>query len=218
MTDTHESDSIPSNDSTLIDSNASFDNFNYDNSFKINSLNLRDFNTGKIFYQSYEDFSKDEKEARVPKKLLKASAIAREISFSSKNEIKDLHVIQQIFLKDSLIEQWNFHFGFVIPGSTNTWQNVIEAAPAGQMIPAKVLSGNMVIQTNFFDGDKCLTESRVRIYYIWVENIALGLPGVLVVQNLFKEININQNRFSNSIFLLKILIILINRFLAKENL
>ena len=37
------------------------------------------------------------------------------------------------------IVEWNFEFGFVIPGSTNTWQSVIEAAPESQMMPASVL-------------------------------------------------------------------------------
>lgn len=36
--------------------------------------------------------------------------------------------------------EWNFSFGFVIPGSTNTWQSVIEAAPESQMLPASVLT------------------------------------------------------------------------------
>ena len=35
--------------------------------------------------------------------------------------------------------EWNFEFGFVIPGSTNTWQNTIEAAPESQMMPAHIL-------------------------------------------------------------------------------
>ncbi len=35
--------------------------------------------------------------------------------------------------------EWNFEFGFVIPGSTNTWQSAIEAAPESQMMPAHVL-------------------------------------------------------------------------------
>ena len=25
------------------------------------------------------------------------------------------------------VQEWNFHFGFVIPNSTNTWQQTIEA-------------------------------------------------------------------------------------------
>lgn len=47
------------------------------------------------------------------------------------------------------IEEWLFDFGFVIPNSTNTWQQVIEA-DEGNMIPAEVLSGNVTIETSFF--------------------------------------------------------------------
>lgn len=38
-----------------------------------------------------------------------------------------------------VILEWYFDFGFVIPGSTNTWQSVIEAAAESQMMPASVL-------------------------------------------------------------------------------
>ena len=38
-----------------------------------------------------------------------------------------------------LLVEWNFDFGFVIPGSTNTWQSLIVAAPESQMMPASVL-------------------------------------------------------------------------------
>lgn len=36
-------------------------------------------------------------------------------------------------------KEWNFDFGFVMPGSTNTWQSMIEAAPESQMMPASAL-------------------------------------------------------------------------------
>ena len=45
---------------------------------------------------------------------------------------------QRIFLHGQCIEEWLFDFGFVIPNSTNTWQQVIEA-DEGNMIPAEVL-------------------------------------------------------------------------------
>ncbi|GAA55879.1 retinal rod rhodopsin-sensitive cGMP 3' 5'-cyclic phosphodiesterase subunit delta [Clonorchis sinensis] len=35
--------------------------------------------------------------------------------------------------------EWTFEFGFVIPGSTNTWQSLFEADKADRMIPAKLL-------------------------------------------------------------------------------
>lgn len=62
--------------------------------------------------------------------------------------------------------EWNFQFGFVMPGSTNSWQSVIEAAPEAQMMPASVLTGNIVIETRFFDGDELVSTSRVRIFYV----------------------------------------------------
>jgi len=29
------------------------------------------------------------------------------------------------------MEEWPFHFGFVMPNTTNSWENVIEADAAG---------------------------------------------------------------------------------------
>ncbi|RTG80444.1 retinal rod rhodopsin-sensitive cGMP 3',5'-cyclic phosphodiesterase subunit delta [Schistosoma bovis] len=69
---------------------------------------------------------------------------------------------------------WSFEFGFVIPGSTNTWQSLIQSDSADRMIPAKVLSyllrflcsGNVVIVTHFYDGDLLVSKSKVRIFYV----------------------------------------------------
>ncbi|KAI1726677.1 GMP-PDE, delta subunit domain-containing protein [Ditylenchus destructor] len=110
--------------------------------FRLNWMNLRDAETGKILWQSTSDMANPniEHEARIPKAILKC--------------------------KDHVIEEWYFDFGFVIPQSTNTWQNLIEAAPEGQMLPASVLSGNIVIETNFFDDDMLISTSRVRLYYV----------------------------------------------------
>lgn len=65
-----------------------------------------------------------------------------------------------------LFLEWFFEFGFVIPGSTNTWQSVIEAAPESQMMPANVLTGNVIIETHFFDGDLLVSKSKVKIFYV----------------------------------------------------
>lgn len=96
-----------------------------------------------------------EHEARVPKRILKCRAVSREINFSSQEEMKQFRLEQRVFFKGTVIEglplvlfnekrfqvnlEWAFSFGFVIPGSTNTWQSLIEAAPESQMIPANLL-------------------------------------------------------------------------------
>ena len=49
------------------------------NGFKVNWMNLRDADTGKILWQGNEDMSTPgvEHEARVPKKILKCRAVSR---------------------------------------------------------------------------------------------------------------------------------------------
>jgi len=129
---------------------------------------LRDAESGKILWQSTSDMAnpKTEHEARIPKSILKCKAVSREINFTSDEQIEKFRLEQRVFLKDHVIEEWYFDFGFVIPQSTNTWQNLIEAAPEGQMLPASILSGNIVIETNFFDDDLLVSTSRVRLYYV----------------------------------------------------
>ena len=99
----------------------------------------------------------------VPASLLGCKAISREMTFSSVRSpasppspqpppspkrathvesqvelIDKFRLEQRIFLHGQCIEEWLFDFGFVIPNSTNTWQQVIEA-DEGNMIPAEVL-------------------------------------------------------------------------------
>ncbi|XP_065191238.1 retinal rod rhodopsin-sensitive cGMP 3',5'-cyclic phosphodiesterase subunit delta-like [Sycon ciliatum] len=136
--------------------------------FKLNWMNLRDAASGKVLWQSSEDMSKPGKEhiARVPKKILKCRSVSREINFSSREAIKKLRLEQRVILNDTVLEEWFFDFGFVIPNSTNTWQSIIEAAPAQDMIPANVLSGKVIIETLFFDESELVSTSLVRVFYV----------------------------------------------------
>ncbi|OWF41217.1 retinal rod rhodopsin-sensitive cGMP 3',5'-cyclic phosphodiesterase subunit delta-like [Mizuhopecten yessoensis] len=136
--------------------------------FKLNWMNLRDGDSGKILWQSSDDLSKPdaEHEARVPKKILKCKAVSREINFSSHEAMESFKLEQKVLFKGKCLEEWYFEFGFVIPGSTNTWQSIIEAAPENQMMPASSLNGNVMIETKFFDGDLLVSTSKVRIFYV----------------------------------------------------
>lgn len=136
--------------------------------FKLNWMNLRDADSGKILWQSSDDLSAPdvEHEARVPKKILKCRAVSREINFSSKEAMEKFRLEQKVLFKGKCLEEWLFEFGFVIPGSTNTWQSVIEAAPESQMMPANVLNGNVVIETRFYDDAVLVSTSKVRIFYV----------------------------------------------------
>jgi retinal rod rhodopsin-sensitive cGMP 3',5'-cyclic phosphodiesterase subunit delta len=65
-----------------------------------------------------------------------------------------------------LIVEWFFRFGLVIPGSVNTWQQTIDAAPPEDMLSAAELSGNVVFETSFFDGEEFICKNSVRIFYV----------------------------------------------------
>jgi len=136
--------------------------------FKLNWMNLRDAENGKILWQGSDDMSVPgvEHEARVPKKILKCKAVSREINFTSKEEMAKFRLEQRVLFKGKCLEEWYFEFGFVIPESTNTWQSLIEAAPQDQMMPANVLNGNVVIETKFFDDVNHISTSRVRLFYV----------------------------------------------------
>lgn len=64
-----------------------------------------------------------------------------------------------------LMEEWPFHFGFVMPNTTNSWENVIEADSAG-VLGASILSGNIEIETLFFNESVVISKSRVRVFYV----------------------------------------------------
>ncbi|GCC22779.1 hypothetical protein chiPu_0001169 [Chiloscyllium punctatum] len=136
--------------------------------FKLNWMNLRDAETGKVLWQGTEDLSLPgvEHEARVPKKILKCKAVSRELNFSSSEQMEKFRLEQKVFFKGQCLEEWFFEFGFVIPNSTNTWQSLIEAAPESQMMPANVLTGNVVIETKFYDDDLLVSTSKVRLFYV----------------------------------------------------
>ena len=108
----------------------------------------------------------DEHIARIPKRILNCQTVSMEINFSSVEIIEKFHLKQKVYFQGRCIEEWTFDFGFVIPNSTNTWQNLVEAKDESKMVPAELLSGNLVIQTNFFDNDHEIGSSKVRVFYV----------------------------------------------------
>jgi len=136
--------------------------------FRVNWMKLKDADSGEVIWEVHEDLSLpgQEHEARIPKTVLQCRAVSREINFSSVEPMEKFRVEQKVLFKGRCIEEWIFDFGFVIPHSTNTWENLIEAAPESQMMPANILNGNIVIETRFFDDDFLIATSNVRVYYV----------------------------------------------------
>merc|ERR1719264_1633892 len=108
----------------------------------------------------------DETEAQVPQEILNCRQVSREIIFSSQEVMSSLRLVQTVIFKGEVLEEWNFSFGFVIPNSTNTWQQTIEAADEEEMIPAELLSGHLILHTAFYDGEHCIASQRIRLWYV----------------------------------------------------
>ena len=116
-------------------------------------MNMRDAETGKIMWESPGDwkerFFTEELEAHVPREILECKEVSREVNFTSAEKIEEFKLLQKVYFQGQSIEEWFFKFGFVMPNSTNQWQSTIEAA--SEMLPAELLSGNVTIETNFFE-------------------------------------------------------------------
>lgn len=128
-------------------------------------MNMRDAATGALIWESTnwtDDMFKTEISTDVSKNILDCSVVSREIIFSSKEEIKNFKIEQHVYLHGNCIEglknkifvcvkynliinmyiffvEFSYVFGFVIPGSTNSWQQTIVAAPKQEMLTAEVL-------------------------------------------------------------------------------
>mmetsp|Transcript_15167 Transcript_15167/g.47989 ORF Transcript_15167/g.47989 Transcript_15167/m.47989 type:complete len:156 (+) Transcript_15167:270-737(+) len=137
--------------------------------FSINWMNMRDGETGRLLWEERswpENWNSEEVIANIPKETLKCREVSRELNFSSLEPIENFRLEQKVFLHGVCIEEWNFKFGFVIPGSTNGWQSTIEAAEEANMLNPDDVSGEVVIETTFLDGDDLINRSLVRIYYV----------------------------------------------------
>ncbi|CEG49337.1 retinal rod rhodopsin-sensitive cgmp 3-cyclic phosphodiesterase subunit delta [Plasmopara halstedii] len=135
----------------------------------INHMNMRCAETGRLMWQSDEwgtDVYHVEQKAHLPKDILKCSAISREINFSSAEEISKFRLEQRVFLAGSCIEEWIFSFGYVIPGSTNTWQQTIESDEPENMLDPEAMNGKLTIETAFYDGQLPIAKTVYRIYYV----------------------------------------------------
>ena len=134
------------------------------NGFKINHMKMKDGDTSIVLWESFNwDFN--HKNEYLPKELLNCTVVNREINFSSKEEIEDLRLIQNFYVYGELIEVSKFAFGFVIPNSTNNWEQYITSKSPEEMIPYDKLSGNLVVETIFYSGDAVFLRNRVRIFY-----------------------------------------------------
>ena len=135
--------------------------------FKIVSMCMKDAEKGKILWreETWDLTTDDEKACHFPKEMLECTAVGREITFYSKKVMNDFAIRQVMSMGGNVVEEFQFDFGFVIPGSTNSWEQVIDA-DVGQVMPAEVLSGNLEVDTYFMVKGRPFAHQKYRIYYV----------------------------------------------------
>ena len=111
------------------------------------------------------DLNKVSHTENITKELLKCKRIIRNVNFSSEEKIDELELVQNFYLMGELFESSRFKFGFVIPGSTNDWEQIMIAKQDG-VLPVEVLSGKLQVETLFLIQGKVLYKNKILIYYV----------------------------------------------------
>ena len=120
----------------------------------------------QVFFRSIGSELTASAEILIKKEFLECDEVTREIVFSSVEAVKNLRVEQEMRLNNELVEKHAFRFGFVIPGSTNAWQQTFTAAENGRIADAEILSGNLEILTTFSDGNRLIKRLSLIVYYV----------------------------------------------------
>ena len=133
---------------------------------KINHMQMKDGTNGKVLWESKDwDIHSKSHIEKFTKELLKCKVVIRNVNFSSTEQIEDLELLQNFYLMGELLETSRFKFGFVIPSSTNDWEQIIEAKEDG-VLPAEILSGILHVETLFLCQNKVLWKNKSIIYYV----------------------------------------------------
>ena len=136
------------------------------NGFKVNHIQMKNGETGDVMWEVKSwDLTKKTHKISITKELLKCKRIIRNVNFSSEEKIDELELVQNFYLMGELFESSRFKFGFVIPGSTNDWDQIIVAKEDG-VLPAEILSGKLQVETLFLMQGKVLYKNKIHIYYV----------------------------------------------------
>ena len=134
--------------------------------FRVNHMQMKNGENGEVMWEVKSwDLTKENHTENITKELLKCKRIIRNVNFSSDEKIDELELVQNFYLMGELFESSRFKFGFVIPGSTNDWEQIMIAKEDG-VLPAEVLSGKLQVETLFLIQGKVLYKNRILIYYV----------------------------------------------------
>ena len=85
--------------------------------------------------------------------------------FESVEGIQNLRVVHRLFLEGNCVEAWTFAFGYVIPGSSNTWKSTVYMSPLGP-VSADEVSGKVTVESTFYDDKLYIGSSFFILDYV----------------------------------------------------
>ena len=146
--------------------------------YRTHSITLRSMDTGDVLYEStrffrsfiksrgaIDDYRCDvEKKFVLPKRTLNYRSVLCSVIFSSEESIQNLNCVSDVYLGGAFLERWNTTFGFVIPGSTNTWEMCFVRSDT-DFVSSSVSSGNVVIDSLLRDGEMPIKQFKLRLFY-----------------------------------------------------
>ncbi|XP_022183117.1 retinal rod rhodopsin-sensitive cGMP 3',5'-cyclic phosphodiesterase subunit delta-like [Myzus persicae] len=135
--------------------------------FRINWIDLIDNDTGVVVWHTNENYALPdiEHEAIIPRQILDCRAVTRTTNFSFMHRINHFKAKHKEFLQGDCIEEFEYEFGTVFAGLVVNWETTFERRQEITSSFANVISGDLRIETNFFDGDKLITTSNVIMFF-----------------------------------------------------
>lgn len=83
-------------------------------------------------------------------------------------EVRNFRMVERYYFKNELIRSYDFTFGFVIPGSTNTWQANYSLPYMDDQLVNDIIDNpyGMESDTFYFAGDKLIMHNKASYKYI----------------------------------------------------
>ncbi|CAH1731768.1 retinal rod rhodopsin-sensitive cGMP 3',5'-cyclic phosphodiesterase subunit delta-like isoform X1 [Aphis gossypii] len=137
--------------------------------FHINWINLVDNDTGTVLWHTNDNYAVSGNKYMItvtmPKKVLDCRALTRTISFTSMHRIDHLKMRHRELVSLQCVHEWVSDFGIVLPNLNETWETTFINKEGISSSSTNFLSGDLVIETSFYNGDKFIGSTHILLYF-----------------------------------------------------
>lgn len=104
---------------------------------------------------------------QVSSAVLLSRCVVREFEFATARGATALRLEERFWLHDQLVSTEHYAFGMAFPNSTHTWStSMVDETPDGRRLDPAAVSGHVVVEALFFDGDNALCRIVMRVLYV----------------------------------------------------